>query len=271
MNNSAFKKIRNKLENKSYPVKRVNLGDIVHRGKNVYSIENREYVFEDYVQLDLDKSLGIGHQEKNTLLNSGGESELSNLRNWLLARSSGKYALIMASDKGSVIRMERCEGNIIPLSTFFDIVEKFCNAHNRNVVRIDYNDFNPYQITAVVDKDSPQIVSINDGEDFNVGKLRFTWNLSSVDFQEEFERLVCSNGAISIENRTIETIYDAEVESIRKMLSLTSEKMNLIEERTDQYLEKSQEAMLTYASIGEVAYVAGILKKMALIATKPMS
>ena len=260
MNNSTFNKIRSELENKKYPVKRVNMGDIVHRGENVYSIGNREYVFENYVQSELDKYLGISTQEEYTLLESGGERELTNLRNWLLSRNAGKNLLVMASDKGSVIKIEKCKGDIIPPSTFFDIVEKFCDSNNHNVIEVKYNEFNPFQISAVLDKDNPKIVSIADGEDFNVGQLSFAWNLSSVDLQEEYTRLICSNGATSIERRSIKSIYNASNESIRKMIFLDSKEKELIEDRTNRYLEKSKEAIHTYASIGEVAHVSRILK-----------
>ncbi|MBQ6535094.1 MAG: hypothetical protein IJI37_07965 [Opitutales bacterium] len=261
MNNARFGEIREELENKPYPAKRVNLGDIVHRGENVYTIGGKEYVMEDYVQKKLDDALGIKNEEKSALLDAGGEREITKLRNWLLARNSGKNYIVLAGDGGNIVRMEECKGDIIPPNIFFNIVETFCDRHNYNITDINYSDLNPYQVSAVIDGDTPRIVSINDGEKFNLGQLKFTWNLTSVDLKERFERLICSNGAVSTELRSVAKIFDAGNESVRKLTTFGSKEKELIECRITRYLEKSEEAMRSAASIMEVEYVSRIMKR----------
>lgn len=253
MENREYQIEKNKILNKNYPVKRFRLGEISHVGEDVYSVNNCDIVMESYVQAQLDELIGLSFSQKKSILKNGNTRELISMRNFLLSKNTDKSVLLFAGDDGKIVRCQKVTGEFIPPITLFETAERFCDRNKYEISNVTSILNNPYEISIRLKNSNPEIVEFK-GEEFDMSNLIFTWDFNELTLEEEYVRLICSNGAMSIEKTPIWTYKN-------KLSDCSNISTELLNFRKKRYIEKCVEAMNSQASIQEIYAATNLLLK----------
>lgn len=252
MENKEYQIEKNKILNKNYPVKRFRLGEISHVGEDVYSVNNCDIVMESYVQAQLDELIGLSFSQKKSILKNGNTRELISMRNFLLSKNMDKTVLLFAGDDGKIVRCQKVTGEFIPPITLFETAERFCDRNKYEISNVTSILNNPYEISIRLKNSNTEIVEFK-GEEFDMSNLIFTWDFNELTLEEEYVRLICSNGAMSIEKTPIWTYKN-------KLSDCSNISTELLNFRKKRYIEKCVEAMNSQASIQEIYAVTNLLR-----------
>lgn len=258
MENKEYQIEKNKILNRNYPVRRFRLGDISHVGEDVYTVNNCNVVMDSYVQMQLDGLIGFSASQKKTILKNGSPRELISMRNFLLSRNMDKSVLLFAADDGRIVRCQKATEEFIPPITLFEAVERFCDRNKYEIDDITSISNNPYEISIHLKNKDPEIVKF-EGEELNMSNLIFTWDFNKLTLDEEYVRLVCANGAMSLERTPIWT-YKNKLSDC-KLSDCSNLSKELLNYRKNRYIKKCIEAMDSQASIQEVYVATNLLRK----------
>lgn len=253
MENKEYQIEKNKILNKNYPVRRFRLGEISHVGEDVYSVNNCDIVMESYVQAQLDELIGLSFSQKKSILKNGSPRELISMRNFLLSKNTDKSVLLFAADNGRIVRCQKATEEFIPPITLFETVEHFCDRNKYEISNITSISNNPYEISIRLKNNNPEIVEFK-GEEFDMSNLIFTWDFNELTLDEEYLRLVCANGAMSLERTPIWTYKN-------KLSDCSNISTELLNSRKNRYIKKCIEAIDSQASIQEIYAVTNLLRK----------
>lgn len=253
MENKEYQIEKNKILNRNYSVRRFRLGEISHIGEDVYTINNCDIVMDSYVQMQLDGLIGLSATQKKTILKNGSPRELISMRNFLLSKSMDKSVLLFADDNGRIVRCQKATEEFIPPITLFEAVEHFCDRNKYKIDDITSISNNPYEISIHLKNKDPEIMKFK-GEELNMSNLIFTWDFNKLTLDEEYVRLVCANGAMSLERTPIWTYKN----KLSDCLNISTELLN---SRKNRYIKKCIEAMDSQASIQEVYAATNLLRK----------
>lgn len=253
MENKEYQIEKNKILNRNYPVKRFRLGEISHVGEDVYSVNNCDIVMESYVQAQLDELIGLSFSQKKSILKNGNTRELISMRNFLFSKNTDKTVLLFAGDDGKIVRCQKVTGEFIPPITLFETAERFCDRNKYEISNVTSILNNPYEISIRLKNSNPEIVEFK-GEEFDMSNLIFTWDFNELTLDEEYLRLVCTKGAMSVERTPIWTYKN-------KLSDCSNISTELLNFRKKRYIEKCVEAMNSQASIQEIYAATNLLLK----------
>jgi len=247
---SNYEKIKNEMINKNFPIKKVSLGEIKHLGENVYSIDGKDFAFTNESEILLDKKLDISIKTKRQLAENGGEKEIAKLRNWMLSRYKKDKILVSADENGNIANLLPLKSEIIPPSSFFQMVELFAENNDYSITSAER--ISSTSLSVKLKSKYENVIDVAKNEEFDIGGVIMNWDFTKIELNDFYIRMICTNGAVSLEETPIMQIEDMSIDSIKKISYLSEKDKIRLTQRFRKYADKTLEAIESNASLEEV-------------------
>lgn len=227
-------------------------------GKNVYRVEGKELLFNDFTSKQLDEIIGLTAKQARVVRRASGEAGVRDFRNYLATAGSMtnpvSVALIANPTSRTVSGLVPIKEEAITADVFFDFVEIFLEKNHLVPVRYQMAYDISAGLTLYMDSDTPLVRSIAPSEDFLINSYYLKWHLGQVELGRYYERLICSNG----QTQTI-TSKEARITSVRgeRVSALLSIPRNVgyLDGDFNRFGGKALEAMEVRASMRELKQV----------------
>lgn len=245
----------------------VDVQEIEHFGRNVFSVQGTNVLATDFVAKALDKYTGFSDEQQSFIAKATGEEGVRDFRNYLAAASSianpTKVALVANPESKTIINVIPVKDDLITSESFFDFAEMFMDSNNLFPTTYEMGANASAGITLHMGSNTPEVRAFAPGEDTLINSYFLKWNLGQIELGRYYERLVCANGATEMVQSVKAKMTALDDKSIRGILSIPKS-AGMLDMSYERFSNKALTAMNTRASLSELNHIYKVLGKFAV-------
>lgn len=255
MTNSDFLSTKATYLNKQEPYIVLSKEELVAERDNYYRIGETSIAVSSAVQNQLDKLIGLPLTQRKGLEEAFGTDAIVSLRNSLAmancVKKPSNFALVANSKELIVDGIVPLKGQVIPMESFFDLLEMFIDKHSYEIEALESSYNGIYGITARLMPIHPQYDAFFGDDEFLSNGFYIKWNLGEIEVGNYYVRLVCSNGAIETVENSLNRMQSLDDHRIMEFIN-SPKQSSLITHNLNRMKEIALIASQTPASLNEV-------------------
>lgn len=228
---------------------------LVAERNNYYRVGDTEIAVSSIVQNQLDRLIGLPSRQRQGIEEAYGEEAIAGLRNSLAMSNCvakpQNFALVANSQKLVVDGIVPLKDSVIPMESFFNLLEMFVDKHHYNIEVLESSQNGIYGISARLMPESPQYDTFFDDDAFISNGYYIKWNLGEIEVGNYYLRLVCSNGAVAKREHSLARLHKVDDVRIREFLK-APDNSRIIKNNLVRIKEAARIAAYTPASLNEV-------------------
>lgn len=255
MTNSDFLSTKATYLNKQEPYIVLSKEELVAERDNYYRIGDTSISVSPTVQNQLDHLIGLLPKQLKGIEETYGQDAVVGLRNSLAMVNCVKepsiFALVANSKELIVDGIVPLKGQVIPMESFFDLLEMFIDKHSYEIEALESSHNGIYGITARLRPIHPQYDVFFGDDEFLTNGFYIKWNLGEIEVGNYYIRLVCSNGAFETVEHSLSRIQNLDDHRIMEFIN-SPKRSSLITHNLNRMKKIAQTASQTPASLNEV-------------------
>lgn len=197
--------------------------ELVAEGGRYYRVGDTLFSVTPEAQRYLDRQIGLNSKQKEGFKEAYGEKALAHLRNSFsmadCVRNPSRFALIANPEECVVEDVVPLVEEVVPMRSFFDIVELFADKHAYEVAKIYSYENGIHGITVELRPVHPQYDTFGASDEFITNGLYMKWTLSGIELGNYYLRLVCTNGSMQISQNSLSKIHQVSTDGVSKILA----------------------------------------------------
>ena len=197
--------------------------ELVAEGGRYYRVGDTLFSVTPEAQRYLDRQIGLNSKQQEGFKEAYGEKALAHLRNSFsmadCVRNPSRFALIANPEECVVEDVVPLVEEVVPMRSFFDIVELFADKHAYEVAKIYSYENGIHGITVELRPVHPQYDTFGANDEFITNGLYMKWTLSGIELGNYYLRLVCTNGSMQISQNSLSKIHQVSTDGVSKILA----------------------------------------------------
>ena len=197
--------------------------ELVAEGGRYYRVGDTLFSVTPEAQRYLDRQIGLNSKQQEGFKEAYGEKALAHLRNSFsmadCVRNPSRFALIANPEECVVEDVVPLVEEVVPMRSFFDIVELFADKHAYEVAKIYSYENGIHGITVELRPVHPQYDTFGANDEFITNGLYMKWTLSGIELGNYYLRLVCTNGSMQISKNSLSKIHQVSTDGVSKILA----------------------------------------------------
>ena len=197
--------------------------ELVAEGGRYYRVGDMLFSVTPEAQRYLDRQIGLNSKQQEGFKEAYGEKALAHLRNSFsmadCVRNPSRFALIANPEECVVDAVVPLVEEVVPMRSFFDIVELFADKHAYEVAKIYSYENGIHGITVELRPVHPQYDTFGANDEFITNGLYMKWTLSGIELGNYYLRLVCTNGSMQISQNSLSKIHQVSTDGVSKILA----------------------------------------------------
>lgn len=197
--------------------------ELVAEGGRYYRVGDTLFSVTPEAQRYLDRQIGLDSKQQEGFKEAYGEKALAHLRNSFsmadCVRNPSRFALIANPEECVVEDVVPLVEEVVPMRSFFDIVELFADKHAYEVAKIYSYENGIHGITVELRPVHPQYDTFGASDEFITNGLYMKWTLSGIELGNYYLRLVCTNGSMQISKNSLSKIHQVSTDGVSKILA----------------------------------------------------
>lgn len=257
MTSKEYEIRRDELLRQQAPFVVMEKNGLVAEGENYYRIGDVPVEVTAEVQSELDLLIGLKSKQSNGFRDAYGDRAVAGLRNsFAMADSvsdSRKFVLIANPSERIVDGIVPIREEVIPMRSFFDVVEIFADKHGYEVDQLQSYGNAVYGIIVRLMPVRPQYDAPVLDDEFVTNGLYMKWNIGEIELGSYYLRLVCLNGQMQLSEKALEHVHRIDDRRVEELLC-APDKAGVIARNWDAFKHAVNIADETTASLAEVQY-----------------
>ena len=257
MTSSEFFSQKAKFLKKQEPYLILSKEELVAEVDNYYRIGDTSILVSDGAQCQIDELIGLSQCQRKGIKETYGADAITNFRNSIaMANCINKpkrFALVANSQENIVDGVVPLKDQVIPMESFFDLLEMFLDKHSYEVKALESSRNGVYGLTVRLNPIHPQYDAFFGNDEFLTNGYYVKWNLGEMEVGNYYVRLVCANGAVETTHHSLSRINNINDIKINEFMLSPSNSM-IIKHNIDRMKKIAHQSSQTMASLSEIKW-----------------